>query len=1717
MGQDGWTTANRFDGTASGPVVQAGSIGEVHFHGSGERAGDGVFSLLRAQVQAAKELPYRLPGARRPSLATVHVRQGLGNATEEAPPEQASASPVLDADGRVVTMPAPAVARPTVRPPSRTVRSALDGDDHLLITGGPGQGKSTLSLRLAADIADWWATGKTKEPLLDEPVLPVRVTAKVLAAHLQLSFPEALANSVREEYGALLRSPVDARPLAGRVDGFRWLLLVDALDEVAAGEDRDKLASVLAACAAEDSPYRLVVTTRPIEGVTLAPLQRIGATRYELQPFDDDALTRFAGNWFAEDGPGQADRFLRQIRDAHLTELARVPLLATIAAIVFTQHDDRPLPDNQYELYETYLEMLRRARPQGAEAFEREHTGLLEHLGRTRLETDESLLAAARSYLGRAPASDENLLTYLSSVGPLIIRGGDLSFLHHSFAEHLAATEKARTLPPRSDRSEHEFARLLHAAKPDESGTHARAVLLHYTRLRPEEADRLIESLHKGEMEDHLLAARLLARHVPASAEVVDAFLRTVRGWALTTQYSAGEILAQTSRAAHHPGLVPWLYGLLRDDAVPWCSKIEAAAALATRLCRGDCEEAVAVLRAGVDTGDAPIMSRLDAAAALAECDDDSRAAVERSLRSVLGTPPTSGSVARTAATILATFEGAARETAVDALKNLASDEYRDNRDRVEAATGLIEIGTEFFEFSAEVFRAVLRDRAHNIFGRREAALGLASLGGEERAEAAAALTEIAGRIRTDPFERIQAALALAELGPEHRAKAGELALAISHEPGMDGSDRWRCAEALARLGTRYRAEAVAILRELTATPETHINSLVWAADTLAELGPEFAGEAAGWLHRLQDNPFLVQYDRGNALGALVTLGEPYRAAALKRLRADLADPGTDPMTRTYAATQLVSAGPGFHSEAADVLLRLAMTQSQPEVVARAWFELVKLRPEHRDEAAASMVDLLRSPDLTAFTMSLGHSVLSTVGTAPETIAAMQAEFFRDARLPIAERLQVARELIDHDPAFLPEVLSTASTCLPTGPGGRFDLAQALRTFRMTGLGVRRELGPLLREIILSPGAPPAWIWHAVQTLDRFGIPLGPEEEQALFAVIIDETAGRSVRDEAAAFLAGINPEMASELASRVLTPGDDILGSRWAPVVFALSRQGVDVLPGLEALFEDPDAPASLARGAGAVLARLSPTAKPAVVAGLRRLAGDRHLPFRKLSEILTELAIAAPESRAEAEERNRAVFLDETSEVLDRLQAAFELIRLDPANAPAVRRMARAVATSRSALGFERRLAVSYLNLLTSVASAEITGLIMAGAGDPGTDLSDWREEIRWLPEPERSRFGRTLLADRCVPIEDRIPKAGRWGHNPLQAETEAAIREVLDAPESPPGERIAAAAALAGLAPRYLAEAAELLDQLARETRSGKAKATLVSLGREHLQRVKAENTALILDSRRPFRERCQAAVWFAAIDSPPSPEVAAFMLRAAERIPVNDRITVLYALRNQDGLSGIRALRDTPQAASALRWQAAIKLRDRAIADRAAAFSVLDAITADRATRPALRWRVAKSLGSLGSPGRAKAIAVLTEMMNDAALATTIRADAARVLAEMAPASRAQARKVFRGLVSASEPVPRCEVLRLFGAIDPAEADDLLLEMAHQKGLPPLARLRCAETLAQLRRDRRELAAMIAREVAHDTTVARHIRRRAATVLALLSDLCREEARALLADL
>src|SRR5262249_56259581 len=86
--------------------------------------------------------------------------------------------------------------------PARALSDLVAGADRLLVVGGPGQGKSTLSLQVAGTLARAWLGLDGGGGLTPEAVLPLRVTARGLAARISRPWPRALAEAATAELGA---------------------------------------------------------------------------------------------------------------------------------------------------------------------------------------------------------------------------------------------------------------------------------------------------------------------------------------------------------------------------------------------------------------------------------------------------------------------------------------------------------------------------------------------------------------------------------------------------------------------------------------------------------------------------------------------------------------------------------------------------------------------------------------------------------------------------------------------------------------------------------------------------------------------------------------------------------------------------------------------------------------------------------------------------------------------------------------------------------------------------------------------------------------------------------------------------------------------------------------------------------------------------------------------------------------------------------------------------------------------------------------------------------------------------------------------------------------------------------------------------------------------------------------------------------------------------
>ncbi|NUT94981.1 MAG: TIR domain-containing protein [Saccharothrix sp.] len=1659
-----------------------------------------VRSLLRAQVNLAEDMPYQLPGDQTPSLADVYVRQDLGADLE--PQDQPRPEPDIDRNGMRVVSKAEPVAPPVLRPRARAVRDVLNSEQHLLVKGGPGQGKSTLTLRLAADVAIRWMDGGD-DPLA-EPVVPLRIPARELAAHRDKAFPDALVAAVAAEYG----SPVDANDLHERVEGCRWLLLVDALDEVADAAERSRLVRVLSnEISNPESPYRVVVTSRPVDGAELVPLVRAGVFGTELQPFDDAALTRFIGKWFADE-PARAERFLREAGEARLDDLVRVPLLATIGAILFEERPDHPLPDNQYDLYEMYLRFLRAEDKVPIGPSDDHGRALLEHLGKVRLESDELLITAARAWAAANTPSlrPDDLVNHIKAVGPLVARKGDLQFLHHSFAEHLAASGAARVLPERFDPTEREFALLVHTAS-ERGGRQAGRVLLHYTRMRPAEADRLIVHLNDGIASQHRLAAELIAEGAPVGPEALEAFSQTVHEWGMTSHRESLEILRKAGRATHREELPRRLAGLMRDPRAPVMSRLEVAAALAAQPLSADHEEALAVLREMAE--DELVETRVGAAQVLARCGPAEREFAERVLRAVLeDADPYYAD--RDAAVALATFGGEAKDLAVTVLLGLLEEREESNHGLVETAARLVEIGVEFHWLSAAVFLAVLDDPVHDHYAIQGAAFGLVSLRPEFAEQVATALTTRIVNRRNRVTQRTWLAGVLGGLGPQHRAAAAQHVVDMLETPGLDWHERRACAESLTRFGDEFRGRGVAELRAIIADSTADARAVLWSARDLANVDSSFHAEAAEVLWRLCSRWRHTPLERAWALGVLARLDEPRQADAIRELRVMTAAHNGNPAARCAAAEELASLRPEFHPEVIANLRDILARRPEPDTAIAAGAQLLTLVDAKHLELsdwravlwpgdgevplhAFYVVDA--GPSDNGDAMRLIENASGSLVSSRARISALRAlaEFgtkrFDRLQVNILVDMVSSGELADDDHHYVIDALSRTSVAR------RADIATAfLRVVRASLVAASTT-------------------WAAIRVL----IALGRESEPEVIAALKALSAWGLMRVEAATALARIRPEEAARVARTLLSAPDVFETVQWRTAVLELNNLGVDVVPGLRAAARNRDLTCASRAQAASVLHVLRPDLAAEALPELQRLADDDRWAFWWRSDAQMKLVAWGERDLDEVLACHRAVFEDVEQTVGNRLRAAELLVKYDSTTAPDALATLLAFCADRATTPAERMTCVSWLHAVLPASTREVELVAASVAADPASDPATRRKAVNWMTGTARLTAERALLTDYAIPLEHRLRADDHWKSAPRVKEVAAVLWDVLTGPETSPADRTAAAGALLRLSPDTASRASELLAELAAlpvTSLAVLARWQSAQFNPDRWQAVHDEAVLATVDEDLPVRDRYRALMLLHFIN-PVVPEQVHGFARELVRDPKSGltRLRVHYLLRHVDGLDSIRAIRDDEGAPAIRRCAASLWLLDVDSADRFESIRVLEAIAVDSAVRPGLRVLAATEQQGVGRQTAAK---VLRAVAEGEKVSAATRAEAARRLGELMPGLRHEAVRLLRDIAGEWRlgPLQRRQVLVALGVFESGEAVAELRDMAEDRTLGAVVRVRCAEAMAGLRTDARESAALVVREVARDQSVPRHVRARAARDLARWSALCRDEARSLL---
>ncbi len=416
-----------------------------------------IVKLLKAQKLHAEGIKYRFGSLHAPTIGTVYVEQrGRGSADDSRPAEAV---------------------------PLTTLLTAAHSS---LLECGPGGGKSTFVTRSVASSTEYWTTAgrfRVRARAPHGPHVALYLPATMLVGCSVLDGQLAFARELGVE---LPRELLERRPWRG----VRWLLLIDGLDEIQDTHEQSRVLHTLHDFLDEGS-HRVIVTTRPLSPTETNEL--VGARHFRLRSFTPHDLETFALTWArARSQLGSPAAFLEKLRTSDLTALTRVPLIATMTALLYEDDPQRELPRNRTKLYEEFVALLRSGRvPErqvtGSDPFSRwmgEHLDELLHtLARhTVFSSAPHLFEEASKWLRtRLPQLPEShwrglLRSELTASGLLLQRGTDVEFLHQSIAEYLAARPDSGTFDFASwrvlmrDASTRSFALFLVGRRPQLAG-----------------------------------------------------------------------------------------------------------------------------------------------------------------------------------------------------------------------------------------------------------------------------------------------------------------------------------------------------------------------------------------------------------------------------------------------------------------------------------------------------------------------------------------------------------------------------------------------------------------------------------------------------------------------------------------------------------------------------------------------------------------------------------------------------------------------------------------------------------------------------------------------------------------------------------------------------------------------------------------------------------------------------------------------------------------------------------------------------------------------------------------------------------------------------------------------------------------------------------------------------------------------------------------------
>lgn len=244
----------------------------------------------------------------------------------------------------------------------RRLSSRDSGPARIVVLGGPGSGKTTLSTFVTVVLA-----GEARLAGLDVPgdLLPLLLPFRDYVASSREHKDRGILDFLKLQASTELQLSLPESFLEKAMEEGRAVLILDGLDEVGSQDERvTMLKRVEAFCSAWKN-LPILVTSR-ITGYGEAPLprERGGFEHFLLEDFDAGDQHSFVRNWYQiqePDDPVARERGIHELtlaisEDPSVGALARSPILATLIALVHRY--EAHLPGERALLYDLCVKTL---------------------------------------------------------------------------------------------------------------------------------------------------------------------------------------------------------------------------------------------------------------------------------------------------------------------------------------------------------------------------------------------------------------------------------------------------------------------------------------------------------------------------------------------------------------------------------------------------------------------------------------------------------------------------------------------------------------------------------------------------------------------------------------------------------------------------------------------------------------------------------------------------------------------------------------------------------------------------------------------------------------------------------------------------------------------------------------------------------------------------------------------------------------------------------------------------------------------------------------------------------------------------------------------------------------------------------------------------------------------------------------------------------------